>query len=186
MIEMNLDHLINCRSKIPARLPGFRIGRLSSSIFMDTDHSHYMKMALEEAVRARNQDEVPIGAVIVDSEGVLVSKAHNETVARHDPTAHAEMLAIRKAGAQVGNYRLLGTSLYVTVEPCVMCMGAVIHARISRVVFGAPDPKWGALGSIYDFSQEIRFNHRPEIVAGILADQCRRLMRDFFAQKRKA
>jgi len=94
------------------------------------------------------------------------------------------MLVLRRAATQIRNYRLLGTTLYVTVEPCVMCMGAAIHARVAQVVFGAPDPKWGAAGSLYDFSEEKRLNHAPEVVSGIRADQCRQLMRDFFARKR--
>ena len=148
------------------------------------DHNHYIQLALESARTAEAMDEVPVGALVVGTDGKILAKAHNETIARCDPSAHAEVLALRRAARQIQNYRLLGTTLYVTVEPCVMCMGMVVHARVARVVFGAPDPKWGALGSLYDFSKDARFNHRPEIIAGICADQCRQLMRDFFVRKR--
>ena len=151
---------------------------------MDLDHSDYMDLALDEARAGQAVDEVPVGAVVVDAHSRIISRAHNETILRCDPSAHAEMLALRRAATKIQNYRLLGTTLYVTVEPCVMCMGAAIHARVARVVFGAPDPKWGAAGSIYDFSKEKRLNHAPEVVSGIRADQCRQLMRDFFARKR--
>jgi tRNA(adenine34) deaminase len=148
------------------------------------DHHHYMCLAIAQARKAESIDEVPVGAVVVCADGDILAGACNQTIARNDPSAHAEMLALRLAAEQIQNYRLLGTTLYVTVEPCVMCMGMAIHARVSRVVFGAPDPKWGALGSLYDFSKDTRFNHRPKITAGICADQCSRLMRDFFMKKR--
>jgi tRNA(adenine34) deaminase len=151
---------------------------------MDSVHEHYMQMALGEALLARQMEEVPVGAVLVDASGRVLAGAHNETITRCDPSAHAEILALRSAAAQIGNYRLLASTLYVTVEPCVMCMGAIIHARVGRVVYGAPDPKWGALGSLYDFSRDPRFNHHAEVVAGVCADQCRQLMRDFFGRKR--
>ena len=151
---------------------------------MEFDHYRYMDLALNAACRADKIEEVPVGALVVDASGSVISTAHNETVLQCDPSAHAEMLALRRAATKIQNYRLLGTTLYVTVEPCVMCMGAAIHARVARIVFGAPDPKWGAVGSIYDFSKEMRFNHQPEIVSGIRADQCRQLMRDFFLRKR--
>lgn len=151
---------------------------------MKFDHHHYMQLALEEAREAEKIDEVPVGALIVDGKGQVVAKAHNETITRSDPSAHAEMLVLRRAAGQIQNYRLLGTTLYVTVEPCVMCAGAIVHARVAKVVYGAPDPKWGALGSLYDFSQDARFNHQPEIIAGVCSEQCRKLMRDFFSLKR--
>jgi len=148
------------------------------------DHHHYMHQALDEARIAAEMNEVPVGAVVVGPEGQILSKAHNETIHQCDPSAHAEVLALRRAAAKVRNYRLLGSCIYVTVEPCVMCMGMIIHARISRVVYGTPDPKWGAAGSLYDFSKDVRFNHQPEIVSGVFADQCCRLMRDFFVCRR--
>jgi tRNA(adenine34) deaminase len=151
---------------------------------MINDHVRYMQLAIELAKAAEKKDEVPVGAIVVDGKGKVIARAHNESITRCDPCAHAEMLAVSAAAKRIQNYRLLGTSLYATVEPCVMCMGAIIHARVARVVFGAPDPKWGALGSLYDFSQDARFNHHPVVVAGICADQCRQLMRDFFVRKR--
>jgi tRNA(adenine34) deaminase len=157
---------------------------IGQTLNMDQNHEHFMQLALEEALRARELDEVPVGAVLVEASGRIVAAAHNETITRCDPTAHAEIQALRRAAQRLGNYRLLASAIYVTVEPCVMCMGAIIHARVGRVVYGAPDPKWGALGSIYDFAGDNRLNHRPEIVSGVLADRCRRLMVDFFACRR--
>jgi tRNA(adenine34) deaminase len=151
---------------------------------MDLNHEIFMQMALAEALLAREAEEVPVGAVLVDASGRVLAAAHNETIARCDPTAHAEILVLRGAAQRIGNYRLLASAIYVTVEPCVMCMGAIIHARVGRVVYGAVDPKWGALGSIYDFIKDNRLNHRPEIVSGVFADRCRRLMVDFFASRR--
>lgn len=148
-------------------------------------HIEFMKKALNEAQKAVQKDEVPIGAVLVAENDELLSAAHNQTISRRDPTAHAEILALREAAAKIGNYRLLNTTLYVTIEPCPMCMGAVIHARVAQVVFGARDPKWGAAGSLYNFAENHRFNHRPEIIEGICADECQKLMQDFFSLKRK-
>ncbi len=143
-----------------------------------------MQLALDEALLAQQMDEVPVGAVLLDDSGRLLASTHNETITRCDPCAHAEILALRCAAERIQNYRLLACTLYVTVEPCVMCMGAIIHARVGQVVYGAPDPRWGALGSLYDFARDSRFNHQPEIVSGICAEQCRQLMRSFFAQRR--
>ena len=145
-----------------------------------------MQLALEEANKAALADEVPVGAVLLDASGAILAKAHNETISLCDPSAHAEILVLRQAARKVRNYRLLATTLYVTVEPCAMCMGALIHARVKRIVFGTHDPKWGAAGSLYNFAQDRRFNHQPEIVEGICADQCRSLMRAFFAGKRRS
>ena len=151
---------------------------------MDSQDHYFMEMAIAEAETAGNLDEVPVGAVVVDANGQVIGKGHNETITRCDPSAHAELLALRRAARKIQNYRLLGTTLYATVEPCVMCMGTAVHARVSRVVFGAPDPKWGACGSIYNFSLDERFNHQPEITPGICADRCRQLIQDFFVGKR--
>jgi tRNA(adenine34) deaminase len=151
---------------------------------MNPNHEYFMRMALEQALRAQDMEEVPVGAVLVEASGRVLAVAHNETITRCDPTAHAEILALRHAAERIGNYRLLASAIYVTVEPCVMCMGAIIHARVGRVVYGAPDPKWGALGSIYNFAKDNRLNHQPEIVPGVYADRCRRLMVDFFASRR--
>jgi tRNA(adenine34) deaminase len=149
------------------------------------DHNYMMKMALAEADAAFLEDEVPIGAVIVDEKGRVLASAHNCTLHLNDPTAHAEILTLRQAAQNVQNYRLLKTTLYVTVEPCVMCMGAIIHARVGRIVFGARDPKWGAIGSIYDFTQEAKFNHHPLVIEGICEYECKSLMKRFFKLKRQ-
>jgi tRNA(adenine34) deaminase len=143
-----------------------------------------MKMALEEARRAGQIDEVPVGAVLVAASGDLLAAAHNRTIANVDPTAHAEILALRAAAEKLRNYRLLNTTLYVTIEPCIMCMGAVVHARVARLVYGAADPKWGAAGSLYDLAADPRLNHRVEIVRGVHEDDCRRLIQDFFRSRR--
>lgn len=145
---------------------------------------NYMQQALSEAEKGAAHGEVPVGAVLIDAAGTILSRAFNQTIGQNDPTAHAEMLAIRAAASRIGNYRLLNNTLYVTIEPCVMCMGAAIHARLRRVVFGAADPKWGACGSLYDFAADSRFNHHPEIVRGVCESRCRELMVDFFRSKR--
>jgi len=150
------------------------------------DHTFYMQKALEQARKAETCGEVPVGAVLVDANGKILAETFNQTIGLNDPTAHAEILSLRKSGEIVRNYRLLNTSLYVTVEPCAMCMGAVIHARINRVIFGVHDPKWGAAGSVYDFATDGRFNHRPEIVSGICERDCRDLLVNFFRVRRKS
>ena len=122
-----------------------------------------MKLALNQARAAGNQGEVPVGAVLIAPTGDILATAHNQTISLNDPTAHAEILALRNAALKVANYRLLNTTLYVTIEPCIMCMGAIVHARVSKVVFGTEDPKWGAAGSLYNFAKDIKINHRPEI-----------------------
>jgi tRNA(adenine34) deaminase len=147
-------------------------------------HMAFMKKALNEAQKAGEKGEIPIGAVLVAENNELLSASHNQTICDQDPTAHAEILALREAAHKIGNYRLLNTALYVTVEPCPMCMGAIIHARVALVVFGTRDPKWGAAGSLYNFAQEHRFNHRPQIIEGICAEECKKLMQAFFSTKR--
>jgi len=151
---------------------------------MDIDHIEMMRVALIEAEKARKKGEVPIGAVLVAENHQVLAAEHNRTITLNDPTAHAEILALRSAAAKIGNYRLLNTMLYVTVEPCPMCMGAVIHARVSRVIFGTRDPKWGAVGSLYDFAADPRFNHQPEIIEGVCQTDCKTLLQKFFRQKR--
>ncbi|MDY6831845.1 MAG: tRNA adenosine(34) deaminase TadA [Thermodesulfobacteriota bacterium] len=151
---------------------------------MIRDHIYYMELALVEAGKARDMDEVPVGAVLVSPDGKVLAADHNRPIAECDPSAHAEMLAIRRAARQAANYRLPNTTLYVTVEPCVMCMGAVIHARIGTVVFGVHDPKWGAAGSLYDFTKHSALNHRPAVVAGVCEDACRSILQAFFEQRR--
>jgi tRNA(adenine34) deaminase len=151
---------------------------------MDTIHIELMKKALDEAEKARQKGEVPIGAVLVADSHQVLAAEHNRTISLNDPTAHAEILALRAAAAKIGNYRLLNTTLYVTVEPCPMCMGAAIHARVSRVIFGTRDPRWGAAGSLFNFAAEQRFNHRPEVIEGVCKADCKALIQEFFRQKR--
>jgi tRNA(adenine34) deaminase len=143
-----------------------------------------MKKALNEAEKAGQKGEVPIGAVLVADRHQILAAEHNRTISLNDPTAHAEILALRSAAAKIGNYRLLNTTLYVTVEPCPMCMGAAIHARVSKVIFGIQDPKWGAAGSLYNFAADQRFNHQPEIIEGVCKVDCKSLIQEFFRQKR--
>lgn len=144
-----------------------------------------MREALKEAQQGSAEGEVPVGAVVATPEGEIVARAHNQPVALKDPTAHAEILALRRAGAVCGNYRIEGATLVVTVEPCAMCMGAALQARISRLVFGAFDPKGGAAGSLYNLAGDPRLNHRIELVSGILGEECSKLMQDFFKARRK-
>jgi tRNA(adenine34) deaminase len=151
---------------------------------MESKHEKFMKIAIAEAKKAEQMAEVPVGAILVSGSGEILSKAHNQTIRMSDPTAHAEILAIRQAADKIHNYRLLNTYLYVSVEPCVMCMGAIIHARIAGVIYGADDPKWGAAGSVYDFIEDKRLNHHPVITKGVLNEVCKGLMQDFFQKKR--
>jgi len=151
---------------------------------MNIKHEYFMELALAEAKKAGQIGEVPIGAVLVAENGKILSATHNQTIKRVDPTAHAEILALREAALNLNNYRLLDTSLYVTVEPCIMCMGAIVHARIQQVICGASDPKWGAAGSLYDFPEDDRLNHRVEIVKDVREKECRELMQTFFRSKR--
>ena len=151
---------------------------------MGTSHIRMMQVALAEAERAQRKGEVPIGAVLVSDNHGILAAAHNRTIALNDPTAHAEILALRSAATKIGHYRWLNTILYVTVEPCPMCMGAIIHARVSRLIFGARDTKWGAAGSLYDLASDRRFNHLPEVIEGVCEADCKTLIQEFFRQKR--
>jgi tRNA(adenine34) deaminase len=144
---------------------------------------YFMRMALREAERALEHDDVPIGAVLV-RDGELVAAAHNERELRQDPTAHAEIIALREAARVEGSWRLLDTVVYVTLEPCAMCAGALVLARVPRVVYGASDPKAGACGSVLDVLGEPRLNHRPEVAGGLLAQECGELLSGFFASRR--
>jgi tRNA(adenine34) deaminase len=148
------------------------------------DFPALMREALKEALKGLEAGEVPVGAVLADGAGEIVARAHNQPIALNDPSAHAEILALRKAGALYGNYRFQGATLVATVEPCLMCMGAALHARVSRIVFGAFDPKWGAAASLYDLAADPRLNHRIEVVAGILNEECVHLMQNFFRLRR--
>jgi len=148
----------------------------------DTD-AKYMQFALREALAAFDADEVPIGCAVVRG-GTVVGRGHNQRETLNDPTAHAEMIAITAAAAAVGDWRLSDCTLYVTLEPCTMCAGAIVLARIPRVVFGATDPKGGACGTLYNIPDDARLNHHADVTAGVLADECGRLLTHFFEQQR--
>jgi tRNA(adenine34) deaminase len=140
--------------------------------------------ALDEARAALASGEVPIGAVVLDPSGAVIAAAHNEREASHDPTAHAEVVVLRRAGAAIGSWNLAGCTLAVTLEPCTMCAGAIVASRVASLVFGAWDPKAGAVGSLWDVVRDRRLNHRPEVSAGVRADECGALLAAFFATKR--
>jgi len=144
---------------------------------------YYMRLALDEAAAALSSGEVPVGAVLV-RDGDVLARGHNAPIGQCDPTAHAEIVALRAGARATGNYRLTGTVLYVTIEPCVMCMGALVHARVSRVVFGAPDPRVGAAGSVLDLGRDSRLNHRLEVIGGVLEAECRAMIQEFFQNRR--
>jgi len=143
----------------------------------------YMRLALELACAGAQAGEVPVGALVV-KDGEIVGRGFNAPISRHDPTAHAEIQAMRDAAKKLGNYRLVGCTLYVTLEPCAMCCGAIQHARIARLVYGAADPKTGACGSVIDLMQESRLNFHCEVEGGVLANECGSLLSGFFAAKR--
>lgn len=144
----------------------------------------FMREALSQAEAAGCLGEVPVGAIVV-RQGVIVGRGFNSPIGDHDPTAHAEVAALRDAARNLGNYRLPGCELFVTLEPCAMCAGAIMHARIARVIYGARDPKTGVHGSILDLFAETRLNHHAEVVGGVLAEECSRLLSDFFAARRR-
>ena len=144
-----------------------------------------MAAALEQAQLARASGEVPIGAVLVLGDEI-VARGFNAPIGRTDPTAHAEIVAIRSAAAAIGNYRLTGSTIYVTIEPCLMCVGALVHARVGHIVFGAPEPRWGALVSSLQAHEAPGLNHRVAVTGGVLEQECRRLMQDFFKERRQA
>ncbi|GAB3094560.1 tRNA adenosine(34) deaminase TadA [Lysobacter terrae] len=146
---------------------------------------HWMHHALALAERAQHEDdEIPVGAVLVSAEGEILGEGWNRNITESDPTAHAEVVAMRAAGAKLANHRLLGTTLYVTLEPCAMCAMAMIHARVGRVVFGASDPKTGAAGSVFDLLADPRHNHRIDVQGGVLAEEASRRLTNYFRAKR--
>ena len=149
---------------------------------MDNDEK-FMKLALAEAQKGLARGEVPVGAVIV-LDGRVIARAHNKPVSLSDPSAHAEILALRKAAKKLGNYRLTGAEMYVTIEPCVMCAGAILNARIKRIVFGASDPKGGAVVSLFRMLEDKRLNHSVEVVCGIMGEACSEILSRFFREKR--
>lgn len=145
----------------------------------------FMQLALEQAQHAWDLGEVPVGAIVV-KDGIVIATGYNQPIGRHDPTAHAEIMALRAAADMLGNYRLPGCELYVTLEPCVMCAGAMLHARLARVVFGASDPKTGACGSVLNVFEQAQLNHQSTLTGGVLAEPCGALLKSFFAQRRSA
>lgn len=149
---------------------------------MSSDYD-FMKIALAQAEDAYRRGEVPVGAVLV-REGNIMAQAHNSPIAKNDPSAHAEMLVLRQAAELIGNYRLAGAELYVTLEPCIMCAGAIVHARVERVIFGARDPKCGAVVSLYNILDDKRLNHQVKITDGILSEECGEIISRFFREKR--
>lgn len=146
-------------------------------------HDDFMKLALEQAQHAWDLGEVPVGAVVV-KDGVVIATGYNQPIGKHDPTAHAEIVALRAAAEVLGNYRLPGCELYVTLEPCVMCSGAMMHARVAKIVYGAPDPKTGACGSVVNLFEQEQLNHHAQVIGGVLADACADLLKRFFAARR--
>ena len=152
----------------------------------DASDEHWMRQALALAERAqREDDEIPVGALVVDAAGNLVGEGWNRNIAENDPSAHAEIVAMRRAGAALGNHRLVGCTLYVTLEPCAMCAMAMIHARVARVVYGATDPKTGAAGSVFDLLADPRHNHRVEVAGGVLGELAGPMLTDYFRAKRR-
>jgi tRNA(adenine34) deaminase len=147
-------------------------------------HDHYMQLAIAEAQQALAENEVPVGAVIVQGERVIAA-AHNQREMLHDPTAHAEMIAITQAAGHLGDWRLSGCVLYVTLEPCIMCCGAILQARVPTVVYGATDPKAGAAGSLFHLLTDTRLNHRCQVVPGVLSPSCGELLSQFFQEQRR-
>lgn len=148
------------------------------------EDEQFMALAMEQAKFASGMGEVPVGAVVVDAEGQVIGVGYNRTITDHDPTAHAEIVALRNAAKRLENYRLPGITVYVTLEPCVMCIGAMLHARLKRVVFGASDPKTGACGSVLDVSAQAKLNHHTTVIGGVLEEPCGDLLRQFFRARR--
>jgi tRNA(adenine34) deaminase len=173
--------MMMCRARRGGTVAETAARPMSERFFPRDDY--FMRLALREAERALEHEDVPIGAVVVRG-GEVVAAAHNERELRQDPSAHAEIIALREAARAAGTWRVLDAVLYVTLEPCAMCAGAIVLARVPRVVFGASDPKAGACGSVIDILGEPRLNHRPEVAAGLLAEECGALLSGFFASRR--
>jgi len=149
-----------------------------------SDHAHFMQLALDCAIQAGRKGEIPIGAIIVDSTGEVIASASNEREARHDPTAHAEILALREAGEVLGDWRLQGCTMFVTLEPCPMCAGAIAMSRLPRLVIGAWNNEYGAAGSRWDLVRDQRMNHQVEVIQGVKESECGNIVRDFLSQRR--
>ncbi len=182
-IKMNAQCSIKTVIRMNHKIP---ILQRESVMSAATERDQYfMRAALELAQQAQEQGEVPVGAVVVRNDSII-GHGYNRPISAADPTAHAEIMAMRAAGVHLANYRLLDCTLYVTLEPCTMCIGAIFHARIQRLVFAATDPKTGACGSVIDLPAEVRLNHHLQVDPGILAPEASALLKQFFAQKRKA
>lgn len=153
-------------------------------VSMNTSDEEWMRLCLDEAAKAKASDEVPIGACMIDEKGDLLAAAFNRTITDCDPTAHAEIVVLRMAAELIGNYRLTGTTVYSTIEPCAMCAGALVNARVSRLVYGADDERFGAITTHFGIGINGVLNHKIEVVSGVLADECRGLMQEFFRAKR--
>ena len=151
---------------------------------MDGADAEYMRAALAQAAEAKRRGEVPVGSIVV-LDGTVVGEGFNQPIGAHDPTAHAEIVAIRAAAKRLGNYRLTGATLYVTIEPCQMCVGAMVHARIARLVYGTPEPKAGAIESAMHAHEHPALNHRIEVLGGVLEDECRAMIQGFFEERRE-
>jgi tRNA(adenine34) deaminase len=147
-------------------------------------HEGFMDIALEEARKAQNAGEVPVGAVLVDRDGLVIATGFNQPISKNDPTAHAEIVAMRQAALRIGNYRLSSLTLYCTMEPCIMCAGAMVHARIQKLIYGAADVRAGAVNSIYSILADSRLNHQVEVISGVREEECREIVQKFFAAKR--
>jgi tRNA(adenine34) deaminase len=145
----------------------------------------FMHLAIEQARSAEADGEVPVGAIVVDAHGEILARGNNQVLRTSDPTAHAEIVALRAAGTALANYRLLGCTLYTTLEPCAMCAGAILHARVARLVYATPDPKAGACGSVLSVLNHPALNHRVEVVSGVLAEECSALLTNFFRARRE-
>ena len=154
------------------------------SINRENQHEFWMRQALQQAELAASVGEVPVGAVLVDANNQLLAAGHNSPIIKHDPTAHAEIVVLREAAQRLGNYRLVDTALYVTLEPCVMCVGAMIHARVNRLVYGATEHKTGAIESRVNLLEQALFNHQIDVQAGVLATPCADILSDFFRRRR--
>ena len=159
------------------------LSTLKYPLMIETDET-WMREALTCAAKAASHDEVPIGAVIIGENSEFLASAFNKTITDNDPTAHAEIITLRNAAHAIGNYRLTGTTIYTTIEPCVMCAGALVNARVKRLVFGAHDERFGAVETVYNLCDSEWLNHRLDITPGVLADECRQLMQDFFRNRR--
>jgi tRNA(adenine34) deaminase len=174
-------------SQLPAAADGGASSAVAATATADTAQlaadQAFMRLALAAALRAKDAGEVPVGAVLV-KDGEVIATGYNQPIGRHDPTAHAEIAALRSAADVLGNYRLPGCTLYVTLEPCAMCAGAMMHARLARIVFGANDPKTGACGSVLNLFAEDKLNHHAQLVGGVLAEECGTMLSAFFAERR--